>query len=347
MNDPPLQRVAGLSGAPDLLRELGADPRDACAGLSFSPDELVPDAMIPFGEALQLLDNCARITGHAQFGLILGSRHNHMSLGPIGQLMQVARNLGDAIGEYIRAQIGLSRGAAIYSIPFGNDIALGFGIYARHQPGVGQAYDFAMAVGVNLARTLTGGRASIQEVLLCHRPPADPAVFEHVLKTKVRFNQYQSCLILPRADLSLPNPAADSARHEVLAARIAAMMRLDTIDPAVLLHHRMKPLLMQGEYSLAAVARHLEMHPRTLNRRLIAGGSSFVEVRDRIRLGLAQELLALTDLPVGDIAAALSFSEHGNFGRAFRRWTAMTPTEWRLQASPPPAPPPPRPAPQP
>ena len=126
--------------------------------------------------------------------------------------------------------------------------------------------------------------------------------------------------------------SAPKARYESLSAQLAAMMPLDGVNPGVLLRHRIKPLLMQGCFSLEAVARQMDLHPRTLNRRLLEAGTSFIAIRDEIRFRLAQELLALTDLPVGDIAAALSFSARGNFVRAFRRWAGVTPTEWRSNA---------------
>jgi AraC-like DNA-binding protein len=334
MNNVPLQRVAGLAGAPDLLRELGADPVEACAGLSIGLGELHPDAMIPFAEAMQLLANCERASGRDDFGAMLGARCDHLSLGPIGQLMQVAPTLGDAIRDYVRVQIGLSRGAAVYSYPLGDDVTLGFGIYARHHPGVRQAYGFTMAVAANLVRALTGGKARISEVLLCHRAPADRARFERLLGAKARFDQYQSCVIFARVDLARSNPGADPARYESLSAQLAAMMQVDDFNPGVLLRHRIKPLLMQGCFSLEDVARALDLHPRTLNRRLLEAGTSFIAIRDEIRFRLAQELLALTDLPIGEIAAALSFSAHGNFVRAFRRWAGETPTQWRLNRQP-------------
>ena len=109
-------------------------------------------------------------------------------------------------------------------------------------------------------------------------------------------------------------------------------MRKDAISLAMLLRHCMKPLLMQDEYALDAIARRLKIYPRTLNRRLLDEGTSFAEIRDEARFRLAQELLALTDLPIGDVAAALSYSFHGNFVRAFRRWGGMTPSEWRSRA---------------
>lgn len=328
----PMQRAAGLAGAPALLAELGFDPRAACDGLSFSAETLVPDAYIPFSEALQLLANCARVSGHPHFGLLLGARCDHLCLGLVGELMQASPSLGEAVRLYIPAQIGLSRGATVYSYPVGQDVMLGFGIYARHHPGAAHAYDFTMAVAVNLVRALTGNRATVSEVLLCHRPPADPAAFEVILKAPVRFDQYQSCVVLPRADLRLPNPHADLDRQRSLMLQLAAALRIDPADPAAMLLHRMKPLLLQDACSLAAVAQRLEMHPRMLNRRLLEAGSSFLAIRDEVRARTAQKLLALTDLPVGEIASALSFSAHSNFVRAFRRWVGMTPSEWRSAA---------------
>lgn len=328
-----MQRVGGLSGAPAFLRELGVDPQAACAGLSFTPEHLTPDAVIPYGEALQFVENCARLSGLDHFGLRLGSRNDHLSLGAIGQLMQASPTLGDALRWYTHVQIGLSRGAAVYLYPIGEAVILGYGIYDRHQAGAEQAYGYAMAVGVNLVRALTGGRAHVREVLLCHRPPQEAGPYEHTLRTNVKFDQYQSCLVFPRADLKLPNPHADEPRYQALCAQIAQLLRIDAADPAAVLLHRMKSFLLQDAYSLAAAARRLDMHPRTLNRRLLEAGSSFAVIRDEVRFRVAQELLALTDLPVGDIGSALSFAGHSGFVRAFRRWAGETPTQWRARIS--------------
>jgi AraC-like DNA-binding protein len=36
-------------------------------------------------------------------------------------------------------------------------------------------------------------------------------------------------------------------------------------------------------------------------------------------------------VPLGQIAAALGYSEAGAFTRAFRRWSGQTPTAWRVE----------------
>jgi AraC-like DNA-binding protein len=328
-NDAPLQQAQALCGALDQLRELGVDPREACAGLAFGEQDLTPDAMIPFGDGVAFLENCQRLTGLEQFGLLAGARGDHRSFGAIGQLMDAAPTLGHAIRDFLGVQVGISLGATTYCYPLGECIALGYAIFERHHPSAIQVYGLTMAVGANMVRALTGGDVNPLEIHFCHRPPADPGVYRQVLKTKVLFDQYQSCLILKREDLERPNPRADAPRHAALGAQIRASFLGAAATPGVVLRHLIKPLVLQGAPTFNDVARNLDMHPRKLNRRLLDEGTSFIEIRDEARFRLAQELLAFTDLPIGEIASALSYSMHGSFVRAFKKRSGKTPSLWR------------------
>jgi AraC-like DNA-binding protein len=69
-----------------------------------------------------------------------------------------------------------------------------------------------------------------------------------------------------------------------------------------------------------------------LRRHLAEEGITFEAVRDDVRFVLARELLALTDLPIGEISASLVFSNQTAFVRAFRRWSGSTPSQWRAAA---------------
>lgn len=51
--------------------------------------------------------------------------------------------------------------------------------------------------------------------------------------------------------------------------------------------------------------------------------------RAQLRLDRACQLLADTDLPVGEIAGRLGFSSQAYFARCFRRETGLSPTVWR------------------
>ncbi len=86
----------------------------------------------------------------------------------------------------------------------------------------------------------------------------------------------------------------------------------------------LRPALSEGAASLPDLARALSMSARTLSRKLSQEGTTFEQERDRMRYTMAAELLALTDLKVGDIASSLSFANHAAFDRAFRRWSGTT-----------------------
>ena len=208
-SDAPLQQAQALCGALDQLRELGVDPREACAGLAFGEEDLTPDAMIPFGDGVAFLENCQKLTGLEQFGLLAGARGDHRSFGAIGQLMDVAPTLGHAIRDFLSVQVGISLGATTYCYPLGEYIALGYGIFERHHPSAIQVYGLTMAVGANMVRALTGGDVNPLEIHFCHRPPADPGVYRQVLENESAF---RSVSILPDPE-ARRSGAAQSARR--------------------------------------------------------------------------------------------------------------------------------------
>jgi len=87
--------------------------------------------------------------------------------------------------------------------------------------------------------------------------------------------------------------------------------------------------LLRDTCSVTTVARLFSMHRRTLNRHLHTEGLAFRQVANEIRFELACELLANTDMALGQVAAALKYSELSAFTRAFRRWSGQTPSAWR------------------
>ena len=91
--------------------------------------------------------------------------------------------------------------------------------------------------------------------------------------------------------------------------------------------------LLRDTCSAAAIARLFSMHRRTLNRHLRMEGLAFRQVANEIRFEIACELLANTDMALGQIAAVLRYSELSAFTRAFRRWSGQTPSAWRSSSS--------------
>jgi len=91
--------------------------------------------------------------------------------------------------------------------------------------------------------------------------------------------------------------------------------------------------LLRGACSATTVAGLFSMHRRTLHRHLRMEGRAFRQVADGIRFEIACELLENTDMALGQVAAALQYSELSAFTRAFRRWSGQSPSAWRTSHS--------------
>jgi AraC-like DNA-binding protein len=132
-----------------------------------------------------------------------------------------------------------------------------------------------------------------------------------------------------------PLPSADALLHavhcehlEVLHAGLPAPMNL-----AVRVRQLVAGELRRGRPTAVAVARQLHMSRRTLVRRLDAEGTSFTAQLDELRRQLALRFVCSPNLPLNEITTLLGFSHVQGFHRAFKRWTGLTPIQYRESAA--------------
>ena len=71
------------------------------------------------------------------------------------------------------------------------------------------------------------------------------------------------------------------------------------------------------------------MSQRTFARRLSSEGLTFSDILDELKLDVAKCYLKNDELPISQIAWLLGYRELSAFTHAFRRWTGMTPRQWR------------------
>lgn len=327
-----LQRVGPLAVVPEVLRGLGVDPGAVFAGLGFGPEAMLRDARLPYGALVTLLDRAAEATDQPEFGLRVGLANDHRCLGIVGALMASAATLGQALRDYVGVHGGLSTGGSAYLFPLGDHAAFGYGVYDRFSPGALQAYGVYLGAALRILPALSGGAVHPVEIQISGRAPPNPRAFERLAGVPVRFNESQTCALLRLHDLAAPNPSAAPAERRRLLAEMAGRLGLDRQPVSARLRHALRPALGLGETTLEEAARGLGLSTRTLDRRLAAEGTSFLRERDAVRFVMAEELLALTDLRVEGIAAALSYANHSAFARSFHRWSGVSPSAWRKGA---------------
>lgn len=107
------------------------------------------------------------------------------------------------------------------------------------------------------------------------------------------------------------------------------MIHVKTKPDLVRVRDIARALCVNQSPSMTALARSLGMPPRSLQRYLHKRGASSSQIFDQIRCELAFSLLRETRLSVSEIARRVGYTDISNFGRAFRRWTGISPLQWR------------------
>jgi AraC-like DNA-binding protein len=86
---------------------------------------------------------------------------------------------------------------------------------------------------------------------------------------------------------------------------------------------------LDSDASLSRIARDLGLGARTLQRQLEALGTSFHALVDELRRSHALQSIAETQQSVTQLAARLGYADAASFRRAFRRWTGVSPVDYR------------------
>lgn len=322
--------LTALRGLPAVLERFGVPSAPVLAEFGFSPADFDdPDRSATFAEVDRLLTACVRRTACSHFGLLVGESVRLESFGIAGRLARNAPSVGRALQD-LAAFFVLHDSGGTTNVAVRDGIAtLAYGIHTTGIRNADQVYDLAVVAMLNIMRQLCGADWQPDRVLLPRSRPRDIRPYRAALQVPLRFDAMQAALLFRSRLLDRPVADADSLLHKLLADR-AARDR-SQVDPSLQNEVRrvVRELLVSGDLSRSAVAGRLGMHSRTLVRRLHDRGTTYQALLDDSRAQTARQLLHDTTSPVARIAASLGYRDASVFTRAFRRWTGLTPREFR------------------
>ncbi|WP_082145785.1 AraC family transcriptional regulator [Microvirga massiliensis] len=313
-----------------VLHELGFDPDPVIRAAGLDPALFDDGAnVIPFAALGRLLTLGVAHTRCPHLGLLVGQRATILSLGLVGRLMLHSVTVGDALRALV-ANLSIQNRGAVWGLAGTGDTALfSYSIYQPEVESTDQIADGSIAVAVNALRALCGPEWNPTEVLLPRVAPADREPYRRCFRAPVRFDQEIAALVFPARDLEHRVSGADPVLRAMLAERIQHLTAPPASELADHIRRLLRTRLTRNRCSAEAIAELLKMHRRTLTRHLKDSGMGYRALANEVRFEIARQLLEDTEVPLGQIAAALGYSEASAFTRAFRRWSGQTPTAWR------------------
>jgi AraC-like DNA-binding protein len=330
MTTPATQRADPIIPLLDILAERGIPASEVLAGTGLSADDLAPGRFVPFSAILAFLDGAVARTGREDLGLLIGARHRLEVLGPAATVMRAAATLGQALSDLVALQSRNSSGAASYIHRHDDQVFVGYGVHDPSLRITPALHDLTLAACSRIVFDLTRGAVRPREYLTIRQTPCEPRRWT-TLGAKVRFGEAETGFYLSPADLATPLPTADPGAREQTLRAILASPALVAEAVTHRTRHALRGLMLEGRSGMAEVADALGVGPRTLRRALAREGTTFEAVRDSVRLTIAQDLLAMSRLPIGHLALTLDFATPSAFIHAFQRWTGETPAAWRKE----------------
>lgn len=179
-------------------------------------------------------------------------------------------------------------------------------------------------------QAVTDGAFSATEVNLRSAPVADLAEYQQVFECPVNFERDGESLVFSSDILATPSIHAEPdllKLHEKVASK--QLERLSKQDIVSDVKGVIAETLELGQPSLELVGERLGMNERVLRSRLSDAKTSFNQVLADYRCILAKRLLSRTEESIADVVYLTGFSEPSTFYRAFKRWTGLTPVEYR------------------
>jgi len=324
-------RSANLSSFNTIINRLGGDPRTLLERFGIDPWlARDPDHYIRISSMVELLQHCSQSFEEPIFGCRLAQLQEPDVYGCVTALCRAAPNLHESLNRFIdfipvvhspnteiRLHINTEVTDIVWDVP----------------PGIGrndQANLQAVTLNCKLLRQLGGPDFRPLGVHLSTdvQPKAIPEL-ERVLGCPVTVKSGRDRISIPTDRLNQPVASANRLIYKLLGGyldKVKAAARKTTVERV---QDYVRGALPTGNCTIERCSEKMGMSVRSLQSHLSDTGQKFSDILEDYRSELAKSFLQQQELSLDDVAANLGYSEQSSFGRAFKRWTGLTPKQYR------------------
>lgn len=328
-------RAANFSGLADMARQLGRDPRNIIERHGLEARVLVdPESLIAPQQLADVLEDCSSVFDDPLFGLRMASVQDPEVFGCVTALCRAAPTVRAGIRcliDYLPVvhapdcEVVLIEGRDTAELSWLVNADVGVNDQANYQ---------AALLNVKLLQAMAGPAFKPSYVsLAASARPADLPEIERLLGCSLRQLSRRNAVAFPVQALDQPVPSANRLLFRLLGGYLDQVRSAQSHSIIARVESYVRGSLASGTCSVERCAQKIGMSVRTLQARLAADGARFSELVEAQRERLAKTHLAQRRLSLDEIGERLGYGEQTSFGRAFKRWTGMTPQQYRASVS--------------
>lgn len=322
-------RRSALDGWRSTLTDAGYEVERLETTRSMQSRSHGDDTHMSLAQFVDFSELLVRETRDVSIPWLVGKRYDLSSLGEVGDAVNAASSVGEALRRFV-GYFDLLQDCTDIRLDCGEQFAtltyriLDPDIWPRH-------HDAMFSMGI-LSQILNEGSANVWDhIEFCFEADRSEMVgpIDHIVDAPCSFGadanmmrfpvRYLDRSVQPKTKLAplseLNRSLVAKSRSTPLANRLAQVVLRD-LDRLTIDQDR--------------VAREMGMSSRTMRRKLASSGLSFQQILDECRMRQAQfEFRTRPHLPIAEIALKLGYSEHSTFTRAFHRWFGESPQAYR------------------
>ncbi|HNI62027.1 MAG TPA: AraC family transcriptional regulator ligand-binding domain-containing protein [Agitococcus sp.] len=319
-------------------RELELQMRDLPKLLKFtqlSPEQfLQDDILLTTRQQVQILHNALQLSPHPDFGLRLGRHLTPATHGAMGFLVNSSPNLLMALHafqsfvptrmSFVRLNFKTQQEWVECEIRF--ETLLSEEIYRS-------LLECCLMVFVACAEFIIGRPLTEAQIFFSFAKPNYSHVYRDYFMANYQFSAPYSNIKIPLETCHIPNASANYDNYVLAMKQCETMLSQLKSHKCSTTYQLQKMMLSQplGTLSEEDAAAALFISKRTLARHLAKEGSSYMEIREKLLSEQASHYLRNSTMSVEAIASLLNYHDSANFRRAFKRWFAVSPKEYRQQ----------------
>ena len=320
------------------MRGLGCSPAQWLLGTGLTEDSIQrPDTLVSSRQFDIVYRNVYRLVSRPEAGLHFGGALNLSRWGMLAMALICARSLGAALETantyraLLRSRFNLShrREGDLVCITVTPRSDMTFPVNPIF------AYEILLGTLQSQIGDLLGQPFSFQRVDLQYGPPAHHTAYERYCGCPVGFSARATQLWVSLEDMERPLPLANRVAEwqarAVFEQEIERVGQVEKGDIGWLVRHELDRASDATLPNLDSMADRLAMSPRTLRRRLNEAETRYRTLCQEHQLQRAMTALASSGEPISRVAARSGFQDIGSFRALFKRWTGLTPRQYRQQ----------------